>query len=289
MNFILTSNIKDNDTLRRSYNSLAEKTFGLSFEEFYQNGYWTDKYIPYSLVDNGKVIANASVNIIKFLYYGQEKLCLQISTVMTDIDYRNQGLSKYLIEKILKEWKEKCDSIYLFANDSVLDFYPKFGFEKVIEYQCSSLITPTEGRVKKLDMDSADDRALLKRYYAKSNPYSALSMEDNYGLLMFYCTSSMKDYIYFLEDFDTVIIASNENEVLTCYDVFGSGDHALLDVVSRVAEPQIYTVVFGFTPAENVTFNSQILEEEDTTLFVLKGKENFFVKNQIMFPVLSHA
>ncbi|WP_434284236.1 GNAT family N-acetyltransferase [Clostridium botulinum] len=289
MNFILTSNIKDNDTLRRSYNSLAEKTFGLSFEEFYQNGYWTDKYIPYSLVDNGKVIANASVNIIKFLYYGQEKLFLQISTVMTDIDYRNQGLSKYLIEKILKEWKEKCDSIYLFANDSVLDFYPKFGFEKVIEYQCSSLITPTEGRVKKLDMDSADDRALLKRYYAKSNPYSALSMEDNYGLLMFYCTSSMKDYIYFLEDFDTVIIASNENEVLTCYDVLGSGDHALLGVVSRVAESRIRTVVFGFTLAENATFNSQILEEEDTTLFVLKGKDNLFVNNQMMFPILSHA
>ncbi|WP_019850852.1 GNAT family N-acetyltransferase [Desulfitobacterium sp. PCE1] len=111
MKFILTSNIKDNDTLRHSYNSLAEKTFGLSFEEFYQNGYWTDKYIPYSLVDNGKVIANASVSIIKFLHYGQEKLCLQIGTVMTDIDYRNQGLSRYLIETILKEWKDKCNSI----------------------------------------------------------------------------------------------------------------------------------------------------------------------------------
>lgn len=70
---------------------------------------------------------------------------------------------------------------------------------------------------------------------------------------------------------------------------FGNGDHALLDVVFRVAESQIHTVVFGFTLKANDIFHSQILKEEDTTLFVLKGKENFFVKNQIMFPVLSHT
>lgn len=59
--------------------------------------------------------------------------------------------------------------------------------------------------------------------------------------------------------------------------------------MSRVAGHQIRTVVFGFTPKTNVTFNSQILNEEDTTLFVLKGKDNLFVNNQMMFPILSRA
>ncbi|WP_313182896.1 GNAT family N-acetyltransferase [Lacrimispora sp.] len=289
MNYIFTNSIKEEDALRHSYNRLAEKTFGLSFEDFYQNGYWTDKYIPYSLIDDGKVIANASVNIIKSRYNGKEKRCIQLGTVMTDPDYRNQGLSRYLIERILSEWKEKCDTMYLFANDSVLDFYPKFGFVKAVEYQCSSPITPTKGCIRKLDMSRAIDRALLKGYYSKSNPYSALTMEDNYELLMFYCTSLMKDCVYFLEDFDAVIIASNKNEILTCYDIFSNGGHALIDMVSRVAESQIHTVVFGFTPAEHGDFHSQILEEEDTTLFVLKGKNHWFVNHQVMFPVLSHA
>ncbi|WP_313582179.1 GNAT family N-acetyltransferase [Lacrimispora sp.] len=289
MNYIFTNSIKEDNALRRSYNSLAEKTFGLSFEEFYQNGYWTDKYIPYSLIDDGKVIANASVNILKSFYNGQEKRCIQIGTVMTDSDYRNQGLSRYLIERILNEWKETCDTMYLFANDSVLDFYPKFGFVKAVEYQCSSPITPTKGRVRKLDMSHASDREFLKRYYSKSNPYSALAIKDNYELLMFYCTSLMKDCVYFLEDFDAVIIASNKNEILTCYDIFSDGNHALIEMVSRVAESQIRTIVFGFTPAEHAAFHSRILEEEDTTLFVLKGKENWFVNHQMMFPVLSHA
>ncbi|SEU02223.1 Acetyltransferase (GNAT) domain-containing protein [Lacrimispora sphenoides] len=289
MNYIFTNSIKDDNALRRSYNSLAEKTFGLSFEEFYQNGYWTDKYIPYSLIDDGKVIANASVNILKSFYNGQEKRCIQIGTVMTDSDYRNQGLSRYLIERILSEWKEACDTMYLFANDSVLDFYPKFGFVKAVEYQCSSPITPTKGRVRKLDMSHASDREFLKRYYTKSNPYSALAIKDNYELFMFYCTSLMKDCVYFLEDFDAVIIASNKNEILTCYDIFSDGNHAMIEMVSRVAESQIRTVVFGFTPAEHAAFHSQILEEEDTTLFILKGKDNWFVNHQMMFPVLSHA
>ncbi|WIV13658.1 hypothetical protein [Proteiniborus sp. MB09-C3] len=42
----MISNIKGNDTLRRIYNSLDEETFDLPFEGFYQNGYWTNKYIP---------------------------------------------------------------------------------------------------------------------------------------------------------------------------------------------------------------------------------------------------
>ena len=289
MNYIFTNSMKEDNALRRSYNRLAEKTFGLSFEEFYQNGYWTDKYIPYSLIDDGKVIANASVNILKSFYNGQEKRCIQIGTVMTDSDYRNQGLSRYLIERILSEWKETCDTMYLFANDSVLDFYPKFGFVKAVEYQCSSPITPTKGCVRKLDMSHASDREFLKRYYSKSNPYSALAIKDNYELLMFYCTSLMKDCVYFLEDFDAVIIASNKNEILTCYDIFSDGNHAMIEMVSRVAESQIRTVVFGFTPAEHAAFHSRILEEEDTTLFVLKGKDNWFVNHQMMFPVLSHA
>ena len=289
MNYIFTNSIKEDNALRRSYNSLAEKTFGLSFEEFYQNGYWTDKYIPYSLIDDGKVIANASVNILKSFYNGQEKRCIQIGTVMTDSDYRNQGLSRYLIERILSEWKESCDTMYLFANDSVLDFYPKFGFVKAVEYQCSSPITPTKGRVRKLDMSHASDREFLKRYYSKSNPYSALAIKDNYELLMFYCTSLMKDCVYFLEDFDAVIIASNKNKILTCYDIFSDGNHAMIEMVSRVAESQIRSVVFGFTPIEHAAFHSRILEEEDTTLFVLKGKDNWFVNHQMMFPVLSHA
>ena len=51
---------------------------------------------------------------------GKKKNYIQIGTVMTDNEYRNKGLSRYLIEKIISEYKEKSDCIYLSANDTVL-------------------------------------------------------------------------------------------------------------------------------------------------------------------------
>jgi hypothetical protein len=35
----------------------------------------------------------------------------------------------------------------------------------------------------------AQDIALLKHYYQKSNPFSQLRVENNFGLLMFYCSA----------------------------------------------------------------------------------------------------
>lgn len=82
-------------------------------------------------------MANVSVNIIDIEIQEQVKRYIQIGTVMTDCNYRNKGLSRKLMDKILQDWKDKCDAIYLYANDSVLDFYPKFGFIKAMEYQYS--------------------------------------------------------------------------------------------------------------------------------------------------------
>ncbi|GEM_PF-4184024 len=37
------------DGYRFAFDQLAVKTFNLSFESWYQSGYWKDKYIPYTL------------------------------------------------------------------------------------------------------------------------------------------------------------------------------------------------------------------------------------------------
>lgn len=88
---------------------------------------------------------------------------------MTDNEFQNKGLSRVLMEKILDEWNGKCDLIYLFANDSVLDFYPKFGFKKCNEYVYSirksnidiSTNSTSFKHIRKLDMDNIEDRDTL--------------------------------------------------------------------------------------------------------------------------------
>lgn len=55
MNYQLVKQVRENNPLRKSFIDLAVKTFDLSFEEWYQQGYWTDAYIPYAFVERNKL------------------------------------------------------------------------------------------------------------------------------------------------------------------------------------------------------------------------------------------
>ena len=56
---------RNENKYRAAFNNLAKKIFGISFEEWYRAGYWNEKYIPYTLFDGERAIANVSANIIK--------------------------------------------------------------------------------------------------------------------------------------------------------------------------------------------------------------------------------
>ncbi|MGL5348183.1 MAG: GNAT family N-acetyltransferase, partial [Peptostreptococcaceae bacterium] len=99
------SRYRNNEELRQSFNELAKKTFGIDFEQWYKDGYWSDRYMPYSLLDKEKVVANVSISIVDILIDGNKKKYMQIGTVMVDEDYRGIGLSKVLMEKVLSEWE----------------------------------------------------------------------------------------------------------------------------------------------------------------------------------------
>lgn len=286
----LVKNVSGNIMARKSFNELSVKTFDLSFEDWHTEGYWTEKYIPYVLLDNQEVVANISVNVMDTIWQNQTKRYLQLGTVMTAEQYRNKGLSRYLMEIVLAEWRSKCDAVYLFANDTVLDFYPKFGFHKEIEYQYSMPVTSrgNKGKIRKLNMRDESDRELLKSYYQKSNPFSAFPMINNYGLLMFYCSAFMKDSVYYHEDSDAVVIAVQEENSLICFDIYGDGNGTTVDNLSAFINESVSRVIFGFTPKDTTACDIKAVRGEDT-LFVLNGKEDIFADNKLMFPVLSHA
>ncbi|MBU5484470.1 GNAT family N-acetyltransferase [Clostridium sp. MSJ-11] len=289
--YIYKCNYKDDSILRNSFNRLTEKTYDFNFEQWYEDGYWGDKYIPYSLLDGDKVVSNVSVNIIDFLILGEQKRYIQIGTVMTDEDYRGQGLSRALMEMVLKEWEDKCDLIYLFANDSVLDFYPKFGFDVCDEYQYSINKTK-EGKIekiRKMSMDDDKDREIVCNMVRSTLPFSKVSMRNNLSLIMFYCTYFMRDNIYYLEDYDGVVICDFNEEVLYLQDVFSRKEIKLDSIISAVITEKSKKVVLGFTPKDSSSYEKSLMNEENTTLFIKVGKDNPFKSGDLMFPVLSHA
>ena len=278
---------RENEELRRSFNELATKVFGLNFEGWYQNGFWKDNYNPYSVVEDGKVVANVSVNTCDMNYDGTVKHLLQLGTVMTDPDLRGKGYSRKIMERIFDDFEEKVDGIYLFANDSVVDFYSKFGFEERKEYQFSKTVSTGSGRTAKLvPMSSEEDWDKMSRILNDTEQNSKMYMVGNSGLYMFYLSQFMQENTFYIAECDTYAIAEIEDDTLILHAVIGNGD---IDDVITAFGKDIKKVVLSFTPKDTKGYDKNVLIEEDTHLFV-KGK--FFdetKQDEYMFQAITHA
>lgn len=104
------------DAKRHALSALAQRTFGIDFEAWVKDGYFEGDYIPYSLIEDGRLLSNVSVNRMQFVQNGAARTYIQLGTVMTDAAHRRRGLARRLMERVLRDWEGRCDGIYLFAN-----------------------------------------------------------------------------------------------------------------------------------------------------------------------------
>ncbi len=289
MKYRLIKNVKQNEEARKSFIELTQKIFEFSFVDWYENGYWQDQYIPYSLVDRDKVVSNVSINIMDFIMDGEKKKYIQLGTVMTDEMYRKQGLGRYLMEEVLEEYKNRVDGIYLFANESAVNFYPKFGFTKEREYKYSKKVSVSNAVdfVKKVDMKHSKSKELVLTTLRHMAVNNQLHM-DNYGLYAFWLTGAMSDQIYYCEKEDTFVAAYITDGVLYLNQVI-SKHQVNLDTVIASFGNEIKEVVLGFIPLNTEGYEVKEYKEEDLTLFIMGENLTIMEKQRLRFPVLSHA
>ena len=287
----LVFNYKNNDTLRKSFNDLAEKTFGISFEEWYEKGLWENKYECYSIVEEDKIISNLSVNKLKFLIDGKEKTALQIGTVMTDEKERNMGLSKKLMEFVLEKFEKEYDIIYLFANDTVLNFYPKFGFRKMTQRQISISEKIEKNSIynfRKLHMDSLDDLVILKKSGINRIPNARnFDVINGYEILFWYCLNVFRDNIYFDEKNEVLVIYSYDGDALNIHDIVLGKKQDYKKIIGSIIGEDTKVINLDFNlETDNIEIVEKLVEDDDNSLFV-KGEldENI----SFIHPVTSHA
>jgi GNAT superfamily N-acetyltransferase len=285
--YYIIKNYKDNNKYRLGLNKLTQATYGFDFEEWYQQGYWSDKYCPYSLVHEEQVVANISASTIDFLIEDKLWHTLQIGTVMTAEAYRKKGLSRELMNIVLAEYEDSCDLIYLYANDTVLNFYPKFGFEQAEEYNYSKTVIKGKDNppYRKLNIKESSDKDLIIRIVTNTCPASRISMIGNPGLDMFYLISFMAEDIYYIEALDLVAVAEFDGDSMFLFDVFCEHKVDLEIVMNTLMNKGEMKVTLGFTPLDVNSYTCERLKEEGTTFFIKGGR--FYKKGR--FPILSHA
>lgn len=285
----IVKNVRNHEMLRKSFNELAIETFDLDFEDWYQNGFWRDKYIPYSMVIDGKVVANVSVNQTDMLWNGRRKHLIQLGTVMTKESYRNRGLIRRLMEEIEKDFETEADGIYLFANDSVLDFYPKFGFRKAVEWQYSKKVFGRgEELVQRVPMESSKDWKALIKAIGESVPQGKFELTDNSDLIMFYVSKFMQDNVYYLPERQAYVIAEPQGDELILYNIFAP-ERVDPEEAAKAFGNKIQKLSLCFAPWENSGYEKELLCKEDNTFFVKGELFAEFEREQLRFPDLAHA
>lgn len=291
MDYQLISDYKDNDKYRASFNRLAESTFDINLEEWYQQGFWNDKYMCYSYLHNESVIANVSINKMELKYQGKEYQAIQIGTVMTHPNYRKQGLATKLINQVISKYEDQYDFFYLFANDSVLDFYPKFGFERVDESSFTIDATSLKkqfSKVKKLNPKNKMDFQLINRIVSNRMPLSTvLDVKNNEDLLMFYLLIALKDATYYVEELDAIVLFEQEETDLYVLDIISTKKLDVVDVLRYLVTKEIETIHLSFTPEKDKLIDAAYIIETEDMLFM---RPNVFVENPyFLFPSTSHA
>lgn len=285
----IVKSVREDDVLRRSFNELAGKTFGLDFEDWYQNGFWGDNYLPYSIVSDGRVLANVSVNRTDMLWNGSKKRFIQLGTVMTEESCRSQGMIRRLMEEIEQDFGAEADGIYLFANDSVLDFYPKFGFRKAVEYQYSQKVYGQgKGSAKAVPMKNSGDWKRLVEAIERSVPQGRFELTGNSSLIMFYVTKFMQDHVYALPDQQAYVIAEREGDGLNLFNIFAP-QRVEPETVAEAFGGEIRKLSLCFVPWEDSGYEKEVLCREDTTLFVKGDLFAEFERERLRFPDLAHA
>lgn len=290
---------KDDSTALDSFNQLTEKTFGFNFVDWHAAGHFGDMYVPHVMAEGKEVISNVSVNRMQFDIGGKIKNFIQLGTVMTDTEYRGQGLNRKLMEAVIREYADKADGIYLFGNDSVLDYYPKFGFvpceeyeyyftyennESVIPYSMEKVNMADEARAKRV-------YDIIENYFVRENvpnENDAMYMSENIGLYHFWLDSEYSDSVYYLPECGAYVVGGVENRKLYLYEIIGKR-RVKPERVAKAFGEGFSEVVLGYTPVHREGLSVRIHKEEDCTLFVRGNAFDCVSKNRMMFPVLSHA
>lgn len=288
---------QEDGLLRQSMNQLTQAVYRFDFEDWHQSGRWKpEDCCPYALFEGEQAVSLLTANLIPFCWQGKPQRLLQLGTVCTLLEYRGRGLSRFLIEQVLRDWENRCGMIYLFANDSVLEFYPKFGFEPAKEFHAVRPIPQADGPAcRRLHPENSSDFQLISEHAASAFPQFQLSMQASW-LAEFYARyfppAGMGNSFYYFPELDAVACAKAEGDTLLFYDLFAPNPVPILSLLPGLctaleAKHPIRQVDCQVFPEDLTGWEIRLFREGDRTLFLKGPLAENWKKHPLIFPLLS--
>jgi GNAT superfamily N-acetyltransferase len=241
-----------------------------SFRRWCELGGWKDDYVAFALAEGANIVANASLQRMKIVVHGRSITGWQLGAVGVLPQWRGQGLQRRILHNLLDSIDEK-DIVFLFANDTVLDFYPLFGFKRVVEsvFAADQSVQPAGAPLRMLSIDREEDRALLAAVAADAEPTTrTFAARDYGGILLWYWANFYDGCFYYCDADDAIIVAEHDGATLRICDVLARTRFDLRSYLPRVAKAAAQRIEFGFTPDLWWPEARPIADYADSPLFV---------------------
>ena len=280
----------DQPEFAQQFFNLQELAFpGLNLKWAVENNDLARFTIPYGLFDDKKVFSILNVTQAKVISNAKSFELIQLGTVATYPEYRNRGFSRKLIEKVIEDYQNKVDGIFLFANNSVSDFYPKFGFKSVNEVQYSLPIKDKKNNFVKLSVK--DNESLIKNLLNSRSTISDKFNISNYaGLAYFHISQFLYDKVWYDPKNDIIIVAEKKGRELIIFDLIGEIIPA--DYLQHLTWQGVTQINLLFTPDKfSGEFKSEIADTQNEELFLLGFNDRVIkaFQNAIRIPPLAHT
>jgi len=234
----------DDKGYQERLNRLLKPIF-LDFKFWYDLRLWDSNYESYSIMENDEIVSNICVYKTEVLLYGKRYQALSVGAVATAEAYRGKGYARRIMEHIIGKYPDM--PMYLSANETVLDFYPRFGFERVVEH-----LPVANYRIDNdllAHMIRFDNPKVWEYVYNRKNFSSVLDCENTASINLFHIyLAPLKECIYEIPELQTMVIAEQERDVLRIAGVFSLAEIAFSDLVKYLPFRNVSVIEFGFMP-----------------------------------------
>ena len=229
---------------QRRLNHLLKDIF-FDFQFWYDLNLWDENYESYSIMEGEEIVSNICVYKTQVLLKGQPHLALSVGAVATREDFRGKGLSRRLMEHIIKKYDGT--PMFLYADDEVLGFYPKFGFRRVYEKQpVANCVVDNEPNPVQL---SYDDPKVEHYLFNRAQFSQALDCLNTGSINMFHVhLGYLKDSLFEIPELNTLLIAKQTGAILKLNGVFSLKPILFADLLARLPFANVERIEFGFMP-----------------------------------------
>lgn len=261
----------------------------VSFRRWAGYGGWQEDYRVFALLDANRIVASASLTRMEITLQGRAMQGWQLGAVGTDPDYRRRGLQQRVMQHVLAQTHAE-DFVFLFANEDVLDFYPRFGFRREREhvFTAQHRAHPAGPPLHVLAPEDHADRALIARIAARAEPTTALFGARQYGtILLWYVCNFHGEHVHYLPEHDALIVAEQAGSTLVMYDVLARTSFDLMPHLPRLISAPIERLEFFYSPERDWPSAQPTREYIDSPLF-LRGPHSM-PRQPFKFPALAQT